>query len=138
MHVRQVLFGVLIASCLAIACGDDDDDVGPGKSGSAGKAGSAGSAGKSGQGGTKTTAGTAGKGGDENLGGMPGAGMPGEMGGAGGDTPELGFSDFVHDLIENETAEDNAPSTVNGRQFADPQDDHGHYLVPAGSFDDLN
>lgn len=134
MHMRQWLFGVCVVSCLAIACGDDDDDVGPGKSGSAGKAGSAGA---SGNGGSKPTAGTAGKGGDENLGGMPGAGMPGEMGGMGGDTPELGFSDFVHDLIENETAEDNAPRSVKDLKFSDPRDDHQHYLVPAGSFDDL-
>jgi hypothetical protein len=138
-----MLFGVGIAACLAVACADDDDGVGGGKSGSAGKAGmtgeagSAGSAGKTGDGGSKPTAGTPGKGGDENRGGMPGAGMPGEPGGSAGEPPELGFSDFVHDLIENQTGEDNAPTPVKDRQFSDPQDEHGHYLVPESSFGDL-
>jgi hypothetical protein len=141
MRVRQLLLGACLASCLAIACGDDEDSRPAGMSGSAGKAGNSG---KAGSGGSTATAGTTGLGGDESMGGTmpePGmAGMPGEpmLGGAGGMGPaELGFADFVHDLIENETADDNPPSSVSDKQFSDPTDDHGHYLVPASVFNDL-
>lgn len=136
MLARQLLFAACLASCFAIACGDDDDDSSPD-----GRSGSSGSSGKAGTGGSAMTAGAAGKGGSQNMAGEPGlAGMPGEpMGGAGGVGPEppLGFVDFVHDLIESETADDNQPSSVSDRQFSEPRDEHEHYLAPANAFDDL-
>lgn len=139
MRASQVLFAVCLASCFAIACGDDDDDSTP--NGTSGSSGSSGKAGNTASGGSAMTAGTAGKGGSQNMAGEQGvAGMPGEpMGGAGGDGSEkpLGFVDFVHDLIESETADDNQPHNVSEKQFSEPRDDHEHYLAPANAFDDL-
>lgn len=120
MRARYVFFGACLVSCLAVACGDDEDNVGPGKAGSSG---SAGEAGDSGTGATGNV-------------GQGGAGAGTGDGGVGGEAA-LGFTDFVHDLVENETTDDGTPASVNGRTFPDPTDDHGHYLVPATDFDDL-
>jgi hypothetical protein len=137
MRVQRLLAGVCLASCLAVACGDDDDDSPGGKGGSSGAAGTAAGA----------TAGAHNQGGDGNTGntgntggraGMPGtAGMPGEGGMAGAEPNLEGFVTFVHDLIENETAETNQPTTVTDRDFPEPKDDHGHYEAPTTAFDDL-
>jgi hypothetical protein len=137
MLARQVLFLACLAACFAIACGDHDSSP----NGRSGSSGSSGEAGSTGSGGSATTAGTAGKGGSQNMAGEPGlAGMPGEpLGGAGGVGPEtpLAFIDFVHELIESETADDSQPSSVADKQFSEPRDDHEHYLAPASAFDDL-
>jgi hypothetical protein len=140
MRARQLFLAVSVASCLAVACGDDDSKPG-GKGGAAGQAGAAGEGGKAGSGGSPTNGGTeSSPGGDGNpvgeAGGPGAAGMnPGGLGGAGGEAPS-GFVEFVHDLVENHTLETNQPAATN-QQFTEPQDDHGHYLAPASAFDDL-
>ena len=138
MRARHLLLAVCVTSCLAVACGDDDDSSPGGKSGAAGEAGAAG---KAGGGGSPTNGGTDSKGGEGNPvgdAGEPGAaGMmnQGAQAGAGGAAPS-GFVAFVHELVENQTLETNQPAPTD-QQFAEPQDDHGHYLVPESAFDDL-
>lgn len=134
MQLKKALLGLCVASCLAVACGDDDDDGVPSTDG--GTAGKAGSAAGGSNGGTKPTGGAAGKAGDDS-GGMANGGMTGGVGGEAGEPAATGFSEFVHQVIANDTAEDNAPAVMKGRTFGDPRDERGHYLVRPGAFDDL-
>lgn len=142
MRTQRLLFGVCLASSLALACGDDDDSSGPGgKGGSSGAAGmtsgaAAGADNQAGDGNPGNTGGSTGNtGGEADAPSM--AGMPGE-GGAGGATPDpKGFVAFVHGLIANETGETNGTMTVADKGFPDPKDEHGHYEAPATAFDDL-
>jgi hypothetical protein len=132
MRARYLFFSVCLASCLAVACSGDDDPGSSSTGGAGGGAGEPGTSGKAGSDGTGATSGTSGAG-EPGAGGVgPG---PGE-GGAGGEAPQ-GFTDFVHELVSKQTKETNNPTSVNGRQFPDATDDHGHYLVPATDFDDL-
>ena len=138
MRARYIFCSACLVSCLAVACGDDDSSGSPGKGGTTGKGGTAGApvgdagAGSS-SGGTGATGGTT-SGGKT---GMAGASTEEPLGGAGGmasETPD-GFSAFVHDLVENQTLDTNSPTKPPS--FADPTDEHGHYLVPSTDFDDL-
>ena len=140
MRARHLLLAVCVTSCLVVACGDDDDSS-PGGKGDA--AGEAGAAGKAGGGGSPTNGGTDSKGGGGEGNPVGAAGEPGAAGmmnqgaqaGAGGAAPS-DFVAFVHDLVENQTLETNQPAPTD-QQFTEPQDDHGHYLVPESAFDDL-
>ncbi|HYQ15437.1 MAG TPA: hypothetical protein VEQ58_06765 [Polyangiaceae bacterium] len=142
---RPLLLALCVSSCLAVACGGDDDDAG-GPNGNAGEAGAPDKGGSSqgGSSGSNANGATAGKAGSKNgeagepTGGTTSTGgsttNPGG-GGAGGEPPAT-FVDFVHDLVENHTTDTDAPAQAV-QSFSEEKDDHGHYLTPDGAFDDL-
>jgi hypothetical protein len=139
MRIGNVLFAGIVGVALVAGCGDDDGDKGgghagrggsSGTSGSSGKGGTSGSAGKggaSGEGGT--TSGRGGRGGTSGKGGTGGSGNAGGadeggMGGQAGGGPECeDFPAFVIGLVNDQTADDNAPTPIADRMFcADTED----------------
>lgn len=143
MRARNLLLTLCLGSCLTIACGDEDDDVGgtSGKGGTNAEAGAPDNGGKGGKGGQTSNGGNAGKaGGPMGEAGEPNPGMGGQptnpgVGGAGGEV-DVSFVDFVHDLVQNKTSDSGQPAPAD-RQFSESQDDHGHYLTPSDAFGDL-
>lgn len=133
-RTRKVLIGVALASLVAAACGDDDDRADSGKAGAAGSETAGAASGDAGAGNSGGKAGTPSAGGGTTS----DAGTTGQVpeGGMGGATygPD-GFSAFVHELIQKQTAETNRPQAVP--EFTDPEDEHGHYQLPGADFDDL-
>jgi hypothetical protein len=127
MRARYLFFSLCLASYFVVACDDDADSHPHGTAGSTGTAGSSSNPSDAGAPGGTDVAGQ-----PATAGAGPGLGE----GGAGGEPPQ-GFTDFVHELVNQQTQDTNSPASVNGRQFRDATDEHGHYLVPATDFDDL-
>jgi hypothetical protein len=143
MRARSLLLTLCLGSCLTIACGDDDDDIGgtSGNGGTSTEAGSPAKGGSGGKAGSSSSGGNAGKaGGPVGEAGEPNPGMGGTptepgAGGSGGEVPTT-FVDFVHDLVQNQTSDTASPASTD-RPFTENRDDHGHYLTPDAAFADL-
>ena len=146
---RNLLLALCISSCLSVACTGDDEEGSGGSSGNAGEAGAPdqggsnrGGSNQGGSGGSNANGASAGKAGSavgeagEPSGGTgPGPGPGPDGGGAGGESPAT-FVEFVHDLVQHQTSDNNQPTRVE-QQFSETRDDHGHYQTPDSAFNDL-